>query len=79
MLYSRSLLPIFWFPFLNCFNKHLIHLFFLFMATPVAFEVPGLGVKLELQLLAYLTAMANTRSEPYLQTTLQVVAMLLDL
>ena len=33
-------------------NDTKISLFFLFMATPVAYELPGLGVESELQVLA---------------------------
>ena len=39
-------------------------------------EVPRLGVKSELQLLAYTTAHGSTRSELHLQPTPQLTAML---
>ena len=44
--------------------------FFLSVATPVAMEVPRVGVELELQLLAYTTATAALDPLPQLTTIL---------
>ena len=46
----------------------------IFMAAPVHMEVPGLGVKSELQLLAYTSAMVTPKSKQHLQPMPQLVA-----
>ena len=54
-----------------------IYLFFVFLGPYLwHMEVSRLGVKSELQLLAYPTATATLRSEPRLQHTPQLTAML---
>ena len=50
--------------------------FFFFRATPVAYEVPRLEVKSELQLFPYATATdSNAGSEPHLLPIPQLMAM----
>ena len=56
---------------------HIYILFFFSLGLRLShMEVPRLGVKLELQLLAYITSHSNVGSESYLQPTPQFTAML---